>query len=151
MHTKDHYAADDLTQEVFARAFTGLEGFRHESSHKTWLYRIARNLCRDYARSAFVRRVIPTAGSLLDIHPHSKRSPVEDDAVQSILTEELWNQIFKLNVHQREVVLLHLKENLNFREIADITRAKEVTVRARYRRAVEHLKAMFHGGDGDAI
>src|SRR6266481_9534123 len=33
--------ADDVTQEVFLRAFRGIRGFRRGSSLKTWLYRIA--------------------------------------------------------------------------------------------------------------
>src|SRR2546426_11344194 len=33
--------AADVTQEVFLKAFRGISGFRHGSSLKTWLYRIA--------------------------------------------------------------------------------------------------------------
>ena len=36
---------EDLTQEVFLRAYEALPGFREESRFSTWLYRIARNLC----------------------------------------------------------------------------------------------------------
>jgi RNA polymerase sigma-70 factor (ECF subfamily) len=151
MHTKDHHAADDLTQEVFVRAFTGLEEFRNQSNHKTWLYSIARNLCRDFSKSAFVRRVVPTAGGLFESHSNAQRSHVEDEVVQTILSDELWQNIFKLPAHQREVVLLHLKDDLTFREIADIVHAKEVTVRARYRRALAYLRSMFDGGDNDGV
>ena len=37
--------AEDLTQEVFLRAFRGLPGFRGEANLSTWVYRIAVNVC----------------------------------------------------------------------------------------------------------
>jgi RNA polymerase sigma factor (sigma-70 family) len=39
----DRDDAEDLTQEVFTRAITGLAGFRGDSAFTTWLYRIAAN------------------------------------------------------------------------------------------------------------
>ena len=36
---------EDLTQEVFVRAYQAMPGFRGKSSFRTWLYRIAHNLC----------------------------------------------------------------------------------------------------------
>lgn len=58
-YTCNYHTADDLTQEVFVRALIHLDDFRNESSHKTWLFTIARNVCRDNAKSAFTRRVVP--------------------------------------------------------------------------------------------
>jgi RNA polymerase sigma factor (sigma-70 family) len=41
----DHDDANDLTQDVFIKAWKGLENFREESQLFTWLYRIATNEC----------------------------------------------------------------------------------------------------------
>lgn len=49
--------AEDLVQETYLRAFRGLESFEGRSSMRTWLYRIATNLCLNAARGA--RRVVP--------------------------------------------------------------------------------------------
>ena len=43
--------AEDLTQEVFVRAFKNIAGFRAESSFGTWIYRIAVNCCRQSSES----------------------------------------------------------------------------------------------------
>ena len=40
----DRHLAEDLTSETFYRAMRALDGFRGDSSLKTWLIRIARNL-----------------------------------------------------------------------------------------------------------
>src|SRR5688500_1721433 len=47
----DAALAEDLSQDVFARAFTALRGFRGEASPRTWLLRIARNRCIDQLRA----------------------------------------------------------------------------------------------------
>ena len=46
----DDCQAQDILQTVFLKAFRGLSGFRFRSSLFTWIYRIARNECRNYHR-----------------------------------------------------------------------------------------------------
>ncbi len=42
--------ADDVTQEVFIRAYARLGQLREQASLRSWLYRIATNLCMDHLR-----------------------------------------------------------------------------------------------------
>ena len=42
--------AEDVTQEVFIKAYRSMDSFRGESSFSTWIYRIATNLCIDRLR-----------------------------------------------------------------------------------------------------
>jgi len=50
--------ADDAVQETYIRVWQKRDSFRQESSYKTWVYRIAANLCLDKLRQA-KRRVLP--------------------------------------------------------------------------------------------
>ncbi len=50
--------ADDVVQETYIRAWQSWSTFRQDSSMKTWIYRIASNLCLDKLRQA-KRRVLP--------------------------------------------------------------------------------------------
>jgi RNA polymerase sigma-70 factor (ECF subfamily) len=43
VHSREE--AEDITQDVFIRAYQGLENFRGDSSVSTWLYRITVNVC----------------------------------------------------------------------------------------------------------
>ena len=43
-------AVDDLVQETFIKLFFNVSSFRFESQFSTWLFQIAVNLCKDYAR-----------------------------------------------------------------------------------------------------
>src|ERR1043166_6349088 len=49
--TRDSHAADEIVQMTFVQAYTHLGRFREESTFKTWLHRVALNLCHDRARA----------------------------------------------------------------------------------------------------
>src|SRR3989339_1440270 len=42
---------DDISQEVFIKAFKSIKSYRSEAQFSTWLYRIAINTCKDSIRS----------------------------------------------------------------------------------------------------
>ena len=48
--------AEEILQEVFLKAFRQFKNFRGESKFSTWLFQIAINRCRDFYRSARVKR-----------------------------------------------------------------------------------------------
>ncbi|WP_081841583.1 sigma-70 family RNA polymerase sigma factor [Alicyclobacillus macrosporangiidus] len=138
--TKDPHTTDDLAQDVFVRAYTHWDQFRGESSRKTWLFKIARNICRDHQRSAFFRRVIPMDAMKLHNVSSAHARSSEDEAMQVFENHALWEAIFRLRKIYREVILLHIREDLTFKEIASILNVSESTVRSRYRRALEQLQ-----------
>lgn len=49
---KDEALAEDAVQETFFKAYHALTAFRGDSSEKTWLMRIAINVCRNIRRDA---------------------------------------------------------------------------------------------------
>jgi RNA polymerase sigma-70 factor, ECF subfamily len=51
--------AEDAVQESMLRAWKGMDQFREQSSMKTWLYRIATNVCLDTLSSSERRRLRP--------------------------------------------------------------------------------------------
>src|SRR5579872_2780365 len=53
-HAED---AEDVTQETFVRAFSGLASYRMANRFRAWLFRIATNLCQDRRRRGYARCV----------------------------------------------------------------------------------------------
>src|SRR5215510_3299186 len=51
MSTGERSDVDELVQDTFVRAFNSLDGFRGESSFRTWLFTIERRLLLDRRRS----------------------------------------------------------------------------------------------------
>src|SRR6476646_9626268 len=90
---------EDLVQETFIRAFQSLDGFRAESSFRTWLFTIERRLLLDRRRSERRRR------GRVEIKEDD--ATTEYDALDVVVadeTERQLNQAMKrLSPTQREV------------------------------------------------
>lgn len=63
LHIYDTYEAEDLTQEVFARAFASLDRYREYGKVKNYLYTIAGNVVKNYYKKEKRYSVGRTAGS----------------------------------------------------------------------------------------
>ncbi|SFS07607.1 RNA polymerase sigma-70 factor, ECF subfamily [Dyella sp. OK004] len=95
----DHARAEDLTQDAFVRAWQKLEGFRHESSFGTWLYRLAVNLALMDIRS---RGSDPVSMMDEDSLPEHGETPF-----CAAEREELERAIGRLPPRARAVLVLH--------------------------------------------
>src|SRR5690554_312212 len=58
MITKNREQAKDIAQEVFIKAYYHLNTFRGQSSFKTWLFAITRNMAFNEMRSSYFRRIL---------------------------------------------------------------------------------------------
>ena len=74
------FEADDAVQETFVRAWKASDSFEGRSALRSWLYRIAHNVCLDMARSS-QRRARP-----MEMGP--RRTP--DDFKFELLPEDSW-------------------------------------------------------------
>ena len=75
------FEADDAVQETMLRAWKGAEGFEGRSSLRSWLYRIATNVCLDALRGE-KRRALP-----MDLGP---ASPPVESHMRPWPAEDLW-------------------------------------------------------------
>lgn len=74
----NHDVADDLTQEVFTRAFRGLDSFRGQAAITTWLHRIAVNVAYRFLQTN--RRYssdVPDSIDRKQVSPHANVIAVE--------------------------------------------------------------------------
>src|SRR5512145_3485197 len=89
---KDEDEALDLTQETFVRAWTALPNFRGQSQFRTWLYRIATNLC--YNRLPNLRRSLNELGD--DVIAEIPETDVAfDNPVRGIESRELRSYLYR--------------------------------------------------------
>ncbi|QSO54428.1 sigma-70 family RNA polymerase sigma factor [Alicyclobacillus curvatus] len=136
--TKDHATTDDLAQDVFVQAYLNFTAFRAESSPKTWLFAIARNKAKDYFKSAFWRRIIPT--DKLSDQGFETGISAEEEVIHFFSSHRLAEAVYQLKPIYREAVVLHVQEELTFREMASVTGTSESAVKVRYQRALVMLR-----------
>jgi RNA polymerase sigma-70 factor, ECF subfamily len=137
--TKNRSMADDITQDVFLQAYRHVAGFRGESSVKTWLLRITRNISSNYRKSAFFRRVL-LMGTVAE--GRSNRS-AEQAFLEKEAANTVWRQVFQLPVKLRAVLVLHAKYQLTAPEIAHILNIPEGTVKSRLSGARKKLSILL--------
>lgn len=110
--TGDMNSAADLAQEVFVRAFQGLQSFRKGSKFTTWLYSIARNRCLDELRSR-KRRVEEASEALLEDIGDWRTESI-DSAIEQRQATDLLRQLVResLDEIENKVMILHYVDEL---------------------------------------
>ena len=131
---RDGSLAEDLSQDVFGRAFASLEGFRGEASSKTWLLRIARNRCIDHLRA---QQRTPLEFSDEPGDPASEEPSITDLLVKR---EALEDALASLGSNERALVVLRFGHELAYRDLASTFGLGEGAVRMRISRAVAKMR-----------
>ena len=139
---RDREAAKDLFQETFIKANYNLDKFRGESSIKTWLIRITVNVCKDYLKSAYQKKVVP----MTQVEEESLR--VEDDYEQienEDRDEQIRRAVNSLPENYREVVLCVYFREMSVADTSAALGVPEGTIKSRLSRAREVLKSKLEG------
>lgn len=131
--------AEDAAQEVFTRVFTGLPGFKGESSVSTWIFRIATNVALTRVKR---RRSRPRAQALVD-EPNEPRAGPQDALAAQERREAVRRAVEQLPEEQRAVVVLRGFEGLSFEEVAQVLGILRPTAESRMSRAKERLRGLL--------
>ena len=121
--------ADDTTQDVFVEAYRSLGTWRRKSTFRTWLYGVARNVCRHHARQTRRRDRTRDDSGVGDCPDHTF-GPFESVATRSELAD-LMVAVIRLPREQRVTLMLRAWEGLSYDEIAAVTNVPKGTVRSR--------------------
>lgn len=144
----DYDLAEELTQETFYRALLALPKFRRESSVKTWLYAIARNIYLSKISKARSKGVVFT--SFNEEFPSSEGE--QSDPAETLIENErriaMKKAIYSLPETYRTVIILKEFEELGYEEIAVILDKTENWARVTFFRAKQKLKELYSSVEG---
>ncbi len=141
---KDRSQIEDLTQEVFIKAFQHLKDFDYEHQFASWLFKIANNHCIDYIRKKRLRVYS------IDDQVRTDDGPMEYEIPDSTYEPDLHmlreqksklisQAINSLPDKYREVIVLRHQEELSYEEIAVRTGLPVNTIKVQLFRAREML------------
>lgn len=142
LYVKDLSSAEDIFQEVFLKVNQYLHTFEEQSSVKTWIIRITINLCKDYIKSAYQRKVVP-------MMEFKEDTLISEDIYGDIEKEEtkqtVTDAVLQLPEHYKEVVLCVYYQEMSIHETAKSLHIPEGTVKSRLARAKEKLRINLEG------
>ena len=135
--TSNREDAEDLTQDVFVKAFEALPRFKGKSSFYTWIYRIAVNKTINYRKKRNRKRALSLDQFDQDIKTDevyhaltTKGSPLRSMSLTE-LQKKLNEALQSLSEKHRTVVVMHDMQGIPHEEIAKVVGASVGTVRSR--------------------
>jgi RNA polymerase sigma-70 factor (ECF subfamily) len=136
--------AKDLVQRTLVKAYGALAGFRADSSFRTWLYRIAINLCLNHLRDRKREEVRPELGEALAAPPSGGDRALIERERGALLRDA----IAELPPKQRMVLELRVYDELPFREVAELAGCTENSAKVNFHHAVKRLRSIMTGTTG---
>jgi RNA polymerase sigma-70 factor (ECF subfamily) len=136
--------ADDLTQEVFWRAWRSRERYREAGTPRAYLLKIADRLAWDHCRTAR-REVHLDEETWSQVEPPSGLAGPADKAEWSEAERELAEALGALSPDQRRVLLLRYYGGLEFSEIARQCGSPLGTVLSHCHRGLHALRKLLAG------
>lgn len=137
--------ADDVTQDVFVRAWRALPRYRGDASARTWLLSIARRACADHVRGQVRRRRLGVQAGLRDRTTPSRALAADPAGVTSV--QDL---VDTLPDDRRTAFVLTQVVGCSYEETAAVCGVPVGTVRSRVARAREQLAGMLRAAEADA-
>ena len=141
--------AEDAVQETFIRAWRAYERFEGRSALRSWLYRIALNLCRDWMRKQRRQPVVQMPEDVDITELASERGPVE--SIETLVArKELGRAVAiamaALPEEQRTAIVLKEYHGLTFQEIADMQGCPLSTVKTRLYQGLSVVRRQLEQG-----
>ena len=143
---KNYEDAEELTIEVFFKAYRALDTWKPQARFSTWLYKIAHNLSIDFHRAKSRRQTYsldddefvleePTAVDMWS----NPEWEIEEKDRHRVIREA----IDQLSPKQKEVFILNRYQGLQIKEITEVLGMAEGTVKIHLHRAVKKLQILL--------
>lgn len=127
--------AEDIVQDTLIRLMQSGEIFESEEHMKSWMLRVAANLCKDQLKSSKQQKEVALPGG-------GYEKGVEDEYISGE-NNAVIEAVMSLPEKYRSVIHLYYFEEYATKEIAEIVGKKESTVRSLLKRGREKLEVIL--------
>lgn len=129
--------AEELTQDVFLKAFQQLASFKAASSFSTWIYRIAYNAAISATRKRNYDVLHLDDAAFANLSDTQVDEALEDESEERI--QQLSSAIKKLNIDERALITLYYMEGKTLTETAFILGLTESNAKVKLHRIRKKL------------
>jgi RNA polymerase sigma-70 factor (ECF subfamily) len=153
--------AEDLTQEVFLKLYRNLASFNAErGSFQTWITTLTRNLLVDHFRRTRLERATDSLdaslsgdedGPSMGDRLADPRPSQEAHAAGLELKVRIQQALAHLSPELREAVVLRDLEDMDYKDIAQVLRIPEGTVKSRISRGRGELARLLQRIEGQVV
>ena len=136
--------AEDLAQEVFLRVWRSLQGFRGDSTFRTWLHRVAVNVIHTHhGRVSRLRRLFQAAPAEPAEDPIESAADPIDVESDVVMRDAIDRALATLPDELRVAITLRDVQGLDYKEIAGVLDVPIGTVESRIFRGRQRLKPLL--------
>lgn len=135
LHNTDD--AEDLTQEIFIKAWHALRSFDGKSAFSTWLYRISVNKAINQTRKNKLRSI---AGINEEVNHTRDEKSADDSITRKEQKDEIKKAINKLNNKQKKAFVLFYYQELSMKEVAEVLKMSQKAAESLVFRARQSLQ-----------
>ena len=140
VNTKNMTEAEDIFQEVFLKLFRYQNSIDCEEHLKSWLIRVTINQCHDYTASPW-HKLTRAFGESEEVRDVQAEKEYEEDGSESYVTKA----VMHLPLKYRQVVHLFYYEEYSIKEISEMLRENEATIKTKLRRGRKMLEERLEG------
>ncbi len=129
--------AEDVFQEVFARAYQHLDGLRDDAAVRPWLAQLTRRLCIDRLRASARER--PTADEELELAGSEETLTLLEEALT------VHEALAEVPEHCREILDRFFARDESYKTIGDALDLPSGTIASRISRCLARLRELLEG------
>ncbi len=135
---QDSEKAQDMMQDLFVKIINKPHQYDPKRSFKTWIYTVAYNMCKNEYRKHETRKVV---SNNLDENIGVKDSSYnyENKTDKGFFNQRLKEELELMSDNHRKVFIMRMKHDLSIKEIAEIMKTSEGTVKSRIFYALKKL------------
>ena len=139
---KDYELAQEVSQDVFVKAYSSLKKFRKDSSFSTWIYRISYNTAISETRKRKFERVQFDDNILVGVSQESTEE-INEGLRKEGEQEQLNKAISDLKADEKFIINLYYFEEKPISEISEITGLGQSNIKVKLHRLRKKLKSLI--------
>lgn len=133
LHNK--MVSEDLTQDVFVKVLKYRTAYK-EGNFTSWIYTIARNIFSTHYQQQKKERA-----NVSEVEIKSDEKFAFENNSEEI--EHLYRMLQKLKPNERELIVMHRFQEIQYSQIAEILKSNENAVKVKTHRALKKLKELY--------